>query len=129
MLQTCPGLQVLFSRCQKIIHSFKRKIKLVPANTEHEYECVTYLPTVGFFLRFFFFFWPFPGFIDRKAEECDRKQGKRRGVTRSQGTRAGSRTRLRCRASAHGSRTLPTEVKRHHTQCGFLRFLSSLHFI
>ena len=32
------------------------------------------------------------------------------GVTRSKGTRAGSRTRVRCRASAHGARALPTEL-------------------
>ena len=42
-------------------------------------------------------------FIDRTAEECDGKQGKRGGVTRSRGTRAESPTRVRCRASAHGS--------------------------
>ena len=55
-------------------------------------------------------FLAFSGFIDSIAEECDRKQGKRGGVTRSKGTRAGSRTRVHCRASAHGSCTLPTEL-------------------
>ena len=44
-------------------------------------------------------------FIDKSAEdmtgnrESDRK-----------GTRAGSRTRVRCRASAHGAHALPTEL-------------------
>ena len=56
------------------------------------------------------FFWPFSGFIDSADEEFDRKQGKRQGVTRSKGTWAGSRTRVHCRASAHGSRALPTEL-------------------
>ena len=63
--------------------------------------------------NFFFFlsiFLAFLALFDSTAEEIDRKQGKRRGVTRSKGTRAGSRTRVRCRASAHGSRTLPTEL-------------------
>ena len=36
--------------------------------------------------------------------------GNRGGVTRSKGTWAGSRTRVHCRASAHGSHTLPTEL-------------------
>ena len=58
----------------------------------------------------FIFFWPFSGFIDRIAEECDRKEGKRGGVTRGKGTQAGSRTWVCCRASAHGLRTLPTEL-------------------
>ena len=57
----------------------------------------------------FFFFLAFFGFIDRTTEECDRKQGKRGGVTRSKGTRARSRTRVRYRASAHGSHAPPTE--------------------
>ena len=57
-----------------------------------------------------FFFLAFSGFIDRIAEECDRKQGKRGGVTRSKGTQAGSRACIPCRASAHGSRALPTEL-------------------
>ena len=59
---------------------------------------------------FFFFLKYFLAFSDSTAEELDGKQGKRRGVTRSKGTRAGSRTRVRCRASAHGSRALPTEL-------------------
>ena len=50
----------------------------------------------------FVLFFTFSGFTDSKAEECERKQGKRRGVTRSKGTR--------CRASAHGLRVLPTEL-------------------
>ena len=66
--------------------------------------------SVSVFISFFSIFLAFSGFIDRTAGEVDRKQGKRRGVTRSKGTRAGSRTRVRCRASAHGSRTLPTEL-------------------
>ena len=38
----------------------------------------------------FFFFLAFSGFIiDRTAEECDRKQGKRGGATRSKGTGPG----------------------------------------
>ena len=53
--------------------------------------------------------WPFLALFDSTAEELDRKQGKRRGVTRSKGTQAGSRTWVRCRASAHGSRAPPTE--------------------
>ena len=36
--------------------------------------------------------------------------GGRGGVTRSKGTQAGTRTRLHCRASAHGTHTLPTEL-------------------
>ena len=47
-------------------------------------------------------FLAFSGFIDRIVEECDRKQGKRGGVTCSKGTGARSRTQVRCRASAHG---------------------------
>ena len=53
-------------------------------------------------ILFFFYlniFLAFSGFIDSIAEECDRKQGKRRGVTRSKGTRAGSQTRVHCRAT------------------------------
>ena len=41
-------------------------------------------------ISFFFFFLAFSGFIDRIAKECDRKQGKRGGVTRSKGTRESS---------------------------------------
>ena len=36
--------------------------------------------------------------------------GERGGVTRSKGTWAGSRTQVRCRASAHGTQGLPTEL-------------------
>ena len=65
----------------------------------------------GRHLYFFFFFSNiFLAFIDRIAEECDRKRGKRGGVTRSKGIQAGSWTQVRCRASAQGSRTLPTEL-------------------
>ena len=39
---------------------------------------------------FFFFFLAFSGFIDSTAEEWDRKQGKRGGVTRSKGIQARS---------------------------------------
>ena len=46
------------------------------------------------------YFLAFSGFIDSTAEECDRKQGKRGGVTHSKGTWAGSWTQVRCRASA-----------------------------
>ena len=58
-----------------------------------------------FYCHFFFFlfFWPFLALLIVQLEECDRKQGKREGVTRSKGTRAGSQTPVRCRASAHGS--------------------------
>ena len=63
---------------------------------------------VGFY--FLIFFLAFSGFIDRIAEECDKKQGKRGGVTRSKGTRAGSETRVCCRALADGSCVLPTEL-------------------
>ena len=65
--------------------------------------------------RFFFlkdFCWSFSGFIDSTAEDCDRKQGKRGGVTRSKGTRAGSRTPVHRRASAHGSRTTDQAKRR-----------------
>ena len=55
--------------------------------------------SVNLFFFFKYFFWPFSGFIDSADEECDRKEGKRQGVTRSKRTRAGSRTRVRCRAS------------------------------
>ena len=44
------------------------------------------------------FFWPFLALFVSTAEGLDRKQGKRRGVTRS------------CRASAHGPRALPTKL-------------------
>ena len=54
---------------------------------------------------FFFFFKYFFGLFWLRV-----RVRKRRGVTRSKGTRAGSRTQVRCRASAHGSRTLPTEL-------------------
>ena len=37
--------------------------------------------------------------------------GNRGGVTHSKGTGVGSRTQVRCRASAHGTRTVPTELK------------------
>ena len=43
-----------------------------------------------------------------QLKDSDRKQ--RGGVTNSKGTRAGSQTRVRCRASAHGTRMLPTEL-------------------
>ena len=70
------------------------------------------LDTVGnclFYLFFFFnifFFWPFSGFIDRIAEECDRKQGKRGGVTRSKGTQAESNLGQ----PRHMGRALPTKL-------------------
>ena len=60
------------------------------------------------FLKVFF---SLSGFIDSKAEESDRKQGERGGVTRSKGTLAGSQTQVRCRASAHGTPIMPTELK------------------
>ena len=59
---------------------------------------------------FFFFFLAFSGFIDSTAEEWDRKQGKRGGVTRSKGIQARSWTWVCCRASAHGMCPLPTEL-------------------
>ena len=37
------------------------------------------------FVFVFFIFWPFSGFIDRIAEECDKKQGKRGGEPRHMG--------------------------------------------
>ena len=55
-------------------------------------------------------FWPFLALLIVQLEEGDRKQGKRGGVTRSKGTQAGNQTQVRCRASAHGSRALPTEL-------------------
>ena len=51
-------------------------------------------------LRKGIFFWPFLALLIVQLEECDRKQGKRGGVTCSKGTRAGSPTHVRCRASA-----------------------------
>ena len=45
-------------------------------------------------------------FIDRSAEDMTGN----RGETRSKGTQAGSRTPVRCRASAHGTHAVPTEI-------------------
>ena len=51
---------------------------------------------------YIYFFWPFLALLIVQLEECDRKQGKRVGVTHSKGTRAGSWTPVRRRV--HGSR-------------------------
>ena len=69
--------------------------------------------------RIFFFLnilLAFSGFIDSTAEECDRKRGKRGGVTRSKGARLRSRTRVCCRASAHGSRATSWAKRRSQLQ-------------
>ena len=55
---------------------------------------------VGVF--YFLSFWPL------MIEQLKIWQERER-VTRSKGTQAGSRTQVRCRASAHGTRALPTE--------------------
>ena len=50
-------------------------------------EGVPNILSLSFILLFFLsIFLAFSGFIDSTAEECDRKQGKRGGVTRSRGT-------------------------------------------
>ena len=79
-------------------------------------KCVCNISILICTLLFFFFFKYFFGlfwlYLIEQLEELDRKQGKRRGVTRSKGTRAGSRTRVRCRASAHGSRATDWAMRR-----------------
>ena len=56
-----------------------------------------------FILAFLWLYWKY-------SWRYDRKQGERGGVTCSKGNRAGSRTQVRCRASARGAHALPTEL-------------------
>ena len=103
--------------CEKMVH-FIPLPKLPSAKETAE---------VMFFFFFKYFFGLFSGFIDSGDEEFDRKQGKRQGVTRSKGTQAGSRTRVRRRASAHGSCALPTELCGAPTAEVMLRHVFRLH--
>ena len=54
------------------------------------------------FFIYIFCFWPFMAFIDRQAEDMI---GKRERETGSDTQQRVSRTRIRCRASAHGARS------------------------
>ena len=70
-----------------------------------------------FLIFYYLFFLAFSGIIiDRIAEECDRKEGNRGGVIRSKGTGARSRTRVRCRASAHGSHFTNRAKRRYYME-------------
>ena len=76
-----------------------------------------------FFFYFFLFFLAFYGFIDKSAEDMTGNRGERGEETRSKGAWVGSQTRVRCRASAHGTHALPTELNSARTrECFDLSF-------
>ena len=55
-------------------------------------------------------------FIDSTAEDMTGNRESERGSDTQQRDEAGSRTQIRCRALAHGTRALPTELNGAATQ-------------
>ena len=109
----CKSLTVKTSDCTAAI---KRRDRHRQFGLKQQ-VCCSY--SVCFFVFFLSIYWPFLALLTVQLEECDRKQGKIGGVTRSKGTQTGSRARVRCRASAHGSHVLPTELSGAPIFCVF----------